>query len=709
VLPSISVVAERVRIGNAPWGAAPQMVEVGHFSTEIRLWSLLFGPVDVRSLELRDATVSLERNAAGEGNWMLGRAREPHEAHEPGEGGTEVPAVVLQAKLENVDVSYREAGKVARAARLDTLTLGIGQDERLAVAGKGTVDAHPFTVKAEVGPVSALFAGRDLRLSADATLDQLEAGLHGTLGRLEPLAGADLTLKVAHPDVAALLKSLQQPAFATGPLVVQARLAGGDPQPAKLDLDAKAGDLSLKGEGALRTLGLAGASLKFDASVADAARVAKAFGVNGLGEGALTAAGRIAAAPEGIRLEGVSAGFAGAKATADGALRASGADLRFEFVAPDLAALRSGLPAAPLSLGGTVAADGQRLELKDVKGRFAKSEFALKLAMQGEGGRRMDGELVLPRLDLNPLLEGKSARAKPASKPKEKYVFTEAPLPLDALRDVDARAHVAIGELRIAAGSLKDVDATLAASGGKASLEMRARGGVSGSLEGSVRLSPAGGRQADLAVQLTSKALRLGLGAGGPIAPGEVPATDVKLHLEAKGASARELASGANGKLHAAAGSGKVRSGLTSVIGGDLLGELVGKLNPFAAQDPYTQLDCGVIQGEIVDGQARLEPMFMQTKKVAVVAAGRIDLHTEALEVDFNTRPRTGIGISAGMFATPFIEVAGTLASPRLSVGAKGAAAGAAAAMTGGLSVLAQGLWDRAQGEQDLCEEDKSP
>jgi AsmA family protein len=710
VLPSIAVVADRVRVGNAPWGAAPQMVEIGHFSTEIRLWSLLFGPVDVRSLELRDVSVSLERNAAGEGNWVLGRAHEAREAErEPGEGVTEVPAVVLQARLEHVNVSYREAGKPSRSARLDTATIGLGPDERLAMSGKGTVDAHPFTVKAEVGPVSALFAGRDLRLSADASLDQLEAHLDGTLGRLDPLAGADLTLKVAHPDVAALLKSLQQPAFAAGPLVVQARLTGGDTQPARLDLDAKAGDLSLKGEGALRTLGLAGANLKFDASVADAARVAKAFGVDGLGAGALTAAGRIAAAPEEIKLEGVSAEFAGAKATVDGTLRASRADLHFDFVARDLAALRSGLPAAPLSLGGAVAADGQRLELKDAKGRFAKSEFTLELAMQGGGSHHVDAALTSPSIDLNPLLERKPAQAKPARKPKAKYVFTEAPLPLDALKDVDARAHVAIGELRIAAGSLKDLDAVLSASGGKASLEVRARGGVSGSLAGSVKLSPAGGRQAELAVELAAKALRLGLGAGGPIAPGEVPATSAQVRLEAKGASARELASGANGKIHVAAGPGKVRSGLTAVVGGDLLGELVGKLNPFAAQDPYTQLDCGVIRGEIADGQAKLEPMFMQTKKVAVVAAGQIDLQTEALAVDFNTRPRTGIGISAGMFATPFIEVAGTLASPRLGVGAKGAAAGAAAAMTGGMTVLAQGLLDRARGEQDLCKDEKSP
>jgi uncharacterized protein involved in outer membrane biogenesis len=709
VLPSIAVVAERVRIGNAPWGTAPQMVEVGHFSTEIRFWSLLFGPVDVRSLELRDVSIRLERNAAGEGNWVPGTSREAPAV--PDEGLTGIPAVVLQASLTNVAVSYREAGKAARTARLDTATIGLGPDGLLAVSGRGALEGRAFALKGEAGPVEALFAGKDLRLSVEAAVDRLEARLHGTLGRLDPLAGADLTLTVNHPDLAALLKGLDQPAFAAGELAMTARLSGPGPG-ARLDLDARAGDLSLKAEGALRTLGLAGASLKFDASVAEAARVAKAFGVDGLGAGALTAGARIAAAPDGIKLEGASAEFAGAKATAEGTLRASGADLHVDFAARDLAVLRAGLPAIPLSLDGTVVADGSRLELKDAKGRLAKSEFSLQFAMQGGDTPHVDAELASPRLDLNPLLERKSgggAEAKPAKQGQGKYVFTEAPLPLDALKSLDARAHVVIGELRIAAGSLKDLDATLSAAGGKASLELRARGGVSGRLEGKLGLEPAGGGAAHLALDLAAKELRLGLGAGGEIAPGDVPATSARVRLEAKGASARELASGANGRIQVAAGPGKVRSGLTGVVGGDLLGELAGKLNPFAAQDPYTQLDCGVIRGEIVDGQAALEPMFMQTKKVAVVAGGHVDLHTEALQVDFNTRPRTGIGISAGMFATPFIEIAGTLASPRLGVGAKGAAAGAAAAMTGGVTVLAQGLLDRARGEQDLCKDEKSP
>jgi hypothetical protein len=57
------------------------------------------------------------------------------------------------------------------------------------------------------------------------------------------------------------------------------------------------------------------------------------------------------------------------------------------------------------------------------------------------------------------------------------------------------------------------------------------------------------------------------------------------------------------------------------------------------------------------------------------------------------------------MFANPFIEIAGTLASPTLGVSSKGAIAGGAAAATGGLTILAQGLVDRALGQQDLCKE----
>jgi hypothetical protein len=163
------------------------------------------------------------------------------------------------------------------------------------------------------------------------------------------------------------------------------------------------------------------------------------------------------------------------------------------------------------------------------------------------------------------------------------------------------------------------------------------------------------------------------------------------------------MAASANGRFLVTLGPGKVKSGLVGVVGGDLIGELAGKLNPFAAQDPYTQLDCVVTRADLVDGRVTVDPVLMQAEKVTVVALGKIDLHTEALTVNFGTRPREGIGISAGMFTNPFIELEGTLASPRVGVGAKGATAGVAAAATGGATVLAQGVLDRWRGAKDVC------
>jgi hypothetical protein len=141
--------------------------------------------------------------------------------------------------------------------------------------------------------------------------------------------------------------------------------------------------------------------------------------------------------------------------------------------------------------------------------------------------------------------------------------------------------------------------------------------------------------------------------------------------------------------------------------------ELTQKLNPFAKDDPFMKLDCTIARADIVNGQVTVKPVVIQTEKVTITADGKVDLHTEKLLIDFNTRPRKGIGVSPGMFTNPLIRLEGTLASPRIGVGAKGMASGALAVATGGATVIAGGAVDRMQGEQDVCaktlEEAKNP
>ncbi len=710
VLPSVLVRAERVRLGNAPGGSAPQMVEIGRFSTQVGLWSLISGPVDIRSFELSDVAVVLEKDAEGKGNWVFGGEAAAEEAADSQSmDATKVPAVVLRAKLDNVRVTYREPGKPERVALLETFTIAPAADGLFAIAGKGRLGDYPADLKGEVGPLGALLSGRDIRMAIQAALGNLRLDLKGALGRLDPLDGTDLTLKIENPDLGTMLKNLQLPVFATGALSFDARLSDAG-EITRLEADAKFGDISAKVEGTLRILSLSGSDLRFDVSVADAARVAAAFGAAGLPPGALKARGRIASSRSEIKLDGISVQYAGANATAGGTIRTSGergAAIRFKLAAESLARLQEGLPAIPLSASGVFASSRAKVEVKDLKARVGGNEISARASMTQTGKRRVEADVTSPVLDLTQFL-ATDTKAETKSKPPpktaaQKFVFGDEPLPFGKLKALDARLHLAVGELKLADGALKDVDGTVKIGGGQLALEGRARGGVDGSLSGSVVLSQQGGDATSLELKITATRFRAGFGAGGALPPGETPPTSVEASLQTRGASARQMAAGANGRFLVTLGPGKVKAGMLDLVGSGLIGELAGKLNPFAGQDPYTRLDCVVTRADVVDGQVTVSPVLMQFEKVTVVAQGKVDLHTEALTLNFNTRPRKGIGISPGMFTNPFIEVAGTLVNPRIGVSAKGATAGAAAAATGGATVLAQGFWDRWRGEKDLC------
>mgnify|MGYP001555432958 FL=1 len=105
-------------------------------------------------------------------------------------------------------------------------------------------------------------------------------------------------------------------------------------------------------------------------------------------------------------------------------------------------------------------------------------------------------------------------------------------------------------------------------------------------------------------------------------------------------------------------------------------------------------------------GLAEKKPLMMQSERLLITAGGTLDLDSEKLNFEFNTKPREGVGLSAEMFVTPFVSLGGTLASPGIGLNKKGTLLNAGAAVaTGGLSFLWKGLADRAMGALDHCKE----
>jgi uncharacterized protein involved in outer membrane biogenesis len=860
LVPDVRVQAEQVRIGNAKWSTTPQMLQVGRVATRIDLLSLFSGPAVVRSLELSDVTVVLERNAKGENNWTFGDPDAPPPPADDA-GFQKLPIVFEQAVLSNLRLTHRVTGQEDRVAQIESLTVEPGSDNLLAVVGKGSVDEYPATLSGELGPLHALLSGRDIRMSIQAslgklnvvakgavgrlypldgadlkltidnpdfgnmlqklrlpqfargpihldatlkdagertgvelrakaddlaltvdgtvaalalgeldlkitfealdaarlaslfdingvpaeklgatgevalsrakraphgqsirlaikaTLGELRADAKGAIAQLDPLQGADVKLVIDDPDTAALLRRLQLPAFAQGPLHVDASMSS-EGKRTKLDVQAKAGDITASISGSLAALGLRDADLQFRAEALDAARVGAAFGVEGVPAGKIEVAGHMAAAGMDLKLDGVSAKLGGTEARIDGTIpanRAQPTTLRFDVSAQSLAELRATLPAVPLKVRGDMTRGPERIELANLVARLGDTDLQGQVMVQGGAHRRLEADITAPLLDLTPLL----GEAAPASQPdrsvprpgpepqaqqrKQKYVLPESPLPVAKLEGLDAKVRFKAGELRADRLLLKDVDALVSVSDGKLEAQARASGGYGGSLEGSASVVPASGASVAARVNLKLQDLRAGLAGGDEVAPAEVPPTSLLADITASGATPRQLASSASGSLLLSLGPGRSTAGALAVVGSGVIGQLSAKLNPFTETDKFTVVDCGVIRMDMANGMTTLDPILFQTGKVTVTARGSIDLGTEALALDFNTRPREGIGISPGMFTNPLLELRGTLAHPTIGVGAKGMAAGALAAATGGVTVVAKGAVDRLKGEVDLC------
>ena len=114
-----------------------------------------------------------------------------------------------------------------------------------------------------------------------------------------------------------------------------------------------------------------------------------------------------------IKLDRVSASFAGATARASGIVRLArepSAELRFELAAENLRRLQQGLPELPLSMSGNYAGSRDKLEVKNLKGRIGETEISGWVSMVGTGRKRVEAELRLtpPGSDTVPSPEDRS-------------------------------------------------------------------------------------------------------------------------------------------------------------------------------------------------------------------------------------------------------------------------------------------------------------
>src|SRR5262245_35803191 len=335
----------------------------------------------------------------------------------------------------------------------------------------------------------------------------------------------------------------------TTPFTLHATLSPTHSSPAQIDMEASIADAAIKAHAVL-----AARQLDVAATVADLSRLAAAFSVEGMPASSLDVAGTLLIGADRYELRDATAKLLGAEARIEGVIPYAAdapLELSLQLTAPDLSALRAGLPQIQLESAANVRVAAQRIDVDPFTLVVGDSDFSGKLA--AELGDRVsfvvNGESKL--VDLRPFqqaaAERPSADTPAARSSKRKWLFGEEELPFEHLASTSIDAKVSIAEIRSLDTEASNVALALT-SDGKAMRFATTLDADGGSIAASADLALADDR-ADLDVALDARDLRLNLMSGKIDDPKQIPPIGMSAKLRSSGNSPRALASAANGSV----------------------------------------------------------------------------------------------------------------------------------------------------------------
>jgi uncharacterized protein involved in outer membrane biogenesis len=313
-------------------------------------------------------------------------------------------------------------------------------------------------------------------------------------------------------------------------------------------------------------------------------------------------------------------------------------------------------------LGGTVEAN--------VVGKRPKLTAALS-------SQKMDLRSVLPEGERPDKAAGKTDKAmgKPEKASKADRIFPDDPLPLDALRQVDAAVKIQAGKVLLPQLAINDLTVEMILDGGHLTITPLKAVIGGGNLNGRIDLQPQG-KVGELTALLKVDHLDVGRMLKelnkDDILEGSL---DVDIDLKGSGSSVAALMAGLNGKTSIIMGKGKVNNKYIDLLGADISSGIFRLLNPAKEEASYTTVNCLVSGFKMKDGLADTTALVFDTSNMSVVGDGKIDLKTEKLNLGLKPVPKEGVGksgsgrlsLSLSELTKPF-RLGGTLAHPSLVI-----------------------------------------
>lgn len=594
-----SLIAEDVRLGNASWGSRREMIKLQRIRADIGLLPLLLREVRIYRLVLTGPDIVLERNAKGQPNWDFGQASlSAVPATAP--AGAQTAFKIGQVRVEGGRVVYRDGNREETllinrlTADADTLASPIG------VQAVGAWNGQAFEVSGVLGALGHLMAPvKPYPVKLKVVLPGFVATANGTVTADK---GKDPVL------------ALQLTADATE-LAEAAKLVGYALPP----LGAARAAFSVKGPVSAPSI--------FDIDAALGRRDALAITAKGDVRAPLTASGvDLLVFAEGESLAGVSR------------------------------ALDLPLPApAPIKLSAhlTDAANGWRAG--DIKATLGRTDVAGDATVRLVNHRPIiEAHLNSQVVDLGPWAASPAEAAK--IKPDGGRVFSDTPLPLQALSAFDADGAWTIDRLVSDGVSAQQVVIGLSIKEGKLALQPSV-GMLAGGKGNAVFTVDSAARPATASLVLDADKVRLGelLDAFNVTRSVHGASTSVHMNLTSTGNSVRAMMAKLNGETRVVADKGVIDNAYADALALDVLRQLA----PWT-KEKDTQLRCLVSRFTVADGMAHSESLLFDTDSMTVGGQGSVNLASEALDFTMTPRPK-----DASLFSLALpIDVSGTLGHP---------------------------------------------
>ncbi|MPZ11313.1 MAG: AsmA family protein [Kiloniellaceae bacterium] len=367
-----------------------------------------------------------------------------------------------------------------------------------------------------------------------------------------------------------------------------------------------------------------------------------------------------------------------AKGTAGDLTGAVSAELAVRVTGDDLSGLSpwagAELPAlGPYDLSSNVRIDGQGFEFSGFVAKLGSSDLTGNLGLSLAGERpTVQASLVSKLLDLADFSGAAGASGDAAggsgSGGGPARVFSDTPLPLAALRAVDAQVKLHAERLRLVSVTLEEVQTVLALKAGDLTLEPLVAKLAGGSLAGRVTLAAAKA-EPELALRLEGKDVDFGdLLKQAEVTDQVGGALEFEADVKGRGTSPHAIASTLGGHVQSVALDGTIDNSLLRVLSfglGDIIGPLFGS-------SEKTRLECFVTRFDIEGGQAKSRALVLDSGAFAVAGRGGIDLGEEQVNLAFDTETSQP---SLASLAVPF-RVTGPLGNPRATPDPVGAAVG---------------------------------